>query len=240
MDPKSYFASLASSSQRNYEALKTFYLSGCTIRQVSKQFGFSDTYFKRIRSDFLKKLQSGINPFFIDKKPGPRKKERDPLIEQIIALRKKNYSIADIKALLYAESQPISMDTIDKILKNEGFAPLPKRTRMERINAKLPEKTEAPRSHALEIIKEEFTTETGAGPLVFLPLLEKLGIITAIEKCGFPDTKELSAVNMILSFLALKLLGGLRWSHDTTWNLDRALGFFSGLNVLPKSTTLST
>jgi hypothetical protein len=25
----------------------------------------------------------------------------------------------------------------------------------------------------------------------------------------------------------------MRWSHDTKWNMDRALGLFAHLNVLP-------
>ncbi len=87
---------------------------------------------------------------------------------------------------------------------------------------------------------EEFTTEMGACPLVFLPLLEELGIIPAIAASGFPQTKTLSDIQSVLSFPALKLTGSRRWSHDTKWNTDRAPGFFAGLNVLPKSTALST
>ena len=71
-------------------------------------------------------------------------------------------------------------------------------------------------------------------------MLEKLGIITAIKESGFPKTSNLSDVQMVLSFLALKLISTKCWSQDSFWNMDRALGLFAGLNVLPKSTTLST
>jgi hypothetical protein len=40
-------------------------------------------------------------------------------------MRKQNYSITDIKANLHADSINLSLDTIDKILKDEGFSPLP-------------------------------------------------------------------------------------------------------------------
>lgn len=146
----------------------------------------------------------------------------------------------DIKAILEAEGQHISLDTIDKILKVEGFAPLPKRTRKERLEVKIPSKIEAPQSAPLEIQDEEFSTKKGAGPLIFLPLIEKLGIVQSIRAVHFPQTNVLSDVSMVLSFLALKILGNERLSHDTTWNMDRALGLFAGLNVLPKSGTLST
>ncbi len=155
-------------------------------------------------------------------------------------MRKRNYSITDIKVLLDSKGKAVSLDTIDKVLKAEGFAPLPKRTRMERLAVSVPEKIEAPKSVSLELTDEKFITERGAGPLVFLPLMEKLGLAEAIKSAGFPRTSELDDLQSVLSFLALKLLGGLRWSHDTKWNMDRALGLFAGLNVLPKSTALST
>jgi hypothetical protein len=44
----------------------------------------------------------------------------------------------------------------------------------------------------------------------------------------------------VLSFLALKLIGNKRHTHDEKWNLDRGLGLFAGLNVLPKSASLSS
>ena len=43
-----------------------------------------------------------------------------------------------------------------------------------------------------------------------------------------------------MSLLALKLLGNERLSHDAPYSLDRALGLFAGLNVLPKNATLSS
>ncbi|NIM99353.1 MAG: hypothetical protein GTO24_15145 [candidate division Zixibacteria bacterium] len=76
--------------------------------------------------------------------------------------------------------------------------------------------------------------------MIFLPLIEKLNIIPAIKNSGFPGTSVLSDVSSVLSFVALKILGNERLSHDAAWNLDRGLGFFARLNVLPKSSTLST
>lgn len=43
-----------------------------------------------------------------------------------------------------------------------------------------------------------------------------------------------------MSFLAVKLAGHSRYSHDDIWSLDRALGLFAQLTVLPKSATLSS
>ena len=241
MDAHDYFHKPTTPIQRHYEALRAFYHEGLRATDAATQFGFSPLYFKKLRVEFTQKLRSGIDPFFSTPKTGPKKRAtKNETVRRIVALRKQNYSIADIKVNLEADAKKISLDTIDQILKSEGFAPLPKRTRKERLAVALPSKLEAPKSIPLELTDEEFSTEMGAGPLVFLPLLENLGIVKAIQKAGFPGTTEISDVQSVLSFLALKLMGGMRWSHDTKWNMDRALGLFAHLNVLPKATTLST
>lgn len=241
MTPKQYFECPKNSLHRSFEALKFFFSNEITVKQVAEKFNFSISHFKRLRQNFLNKLESGVDPFFQEIKPGPKKRQtEDSTIERVSSLRKQNYSIADIRACLQADNISLSLETIDNILKAEGFAPLPKRTNQERFSIILPKKIIPPKSQTRTAQDETFHTEIHAGPLVFMPLLEELNIIQAIETSDFPGTSDLSATQMVMSFLALKLLGGLRWSHDAVWNLDRALGFFAGLNVLPKSTTLST
>jgi hypothetical protein len=56
----------------------------------------------------------------------------------------------------------------------------------------------------------------------------------------FSETSELSKLNYVLSILALKLIGKDRLSQISDFSVDRGLGLFAGLNVLPKSTTIST
>lgn len=241
MGPNTYFNNLTTPSHKRYEALRAFYYERLSAKEAAQKVGYTLQYFKKIRIEFAQQLRSGVNPFFPIQKTGPKKRSTtSKTVDLIVSYRKKNYSINDIKVALDAEGIKISLDTIDHILKDEGFAPLPKRTRQERLSATVPKKIDAPKSISLEIQNEDFNTEIGAGPLVFLPLIEKLGIIDAIKRSGFPETSEINSVQTVLSFLALKLMGGSRWSHDTKWNFDRALGLFSGLNVLPKATTLST
>jgi hypothetical protein len=241
MDPKTFFSHPSCTAQRHYEAMRAFYHEGLPAADAAKKFDLSPTYFKKLRFEFSQGLREGLLPFFAEKKRGPKEHHTDDdVVQQIVALRKRNFSIADIKSVLDADQCTVSLDTIDRILKSEGFAPLPKRTRQQRLAVNPPEKFSAPSSESLLVTDEQFLTETGAGPLVFLPLLEQLGIVKAIASCGFPGTSQISDVQSVLAFLALKLTGGKRWSHDSRWNMDRALGFFAGLNVLPKSTTLST
>jgi hypothetical protein len=231
VDAVTYFQKPQSTQQCHYEALRAFYLSKESAKQVASRFGFTCAYFKKLCSIFSNRLKLGDDPLFVKKKHGPKKgRTAREVVEKIVALRKQNHSIVDIKTTLHATAHNLSVDAIDQILKREGFAPLPKRTNEERLKTQIPQTLQAPRSMALSIIDEIFTTEMNVGPLIFLPLLEELRIVDAIKNCNFPSTKEISDVQYVLSFLALKLMGGIRWSHDTLWNFDRALGFFAGLS----------
>ncbi len=241
MNMKEYFSNPSTSFQKHYEALRAFYYDKLPAKEAAKKFNFSPRYFEKLRIEFSRKLREEKNPFFSHKKTGPKGRSTSvQTIERVVALRKKNHSIIDIKQVLDVEGQALSLYTIDSILKSEGFAPLPKRTRQERSTTLVPDKIKAPQSSSMDWVNEKFITGIGAGPLVFLPLIEKLGIVKAIKSANFPSTSKLSDVQMVLSFLALKLMGSKRLSHDTNWNLDRAMGLFAGLNVLPKSATLST
>ncbi len=241
MEPASYFNQPQSTQQRHYEALRAFYIGKESAKQAATKFGFSPTYFKKLRTLFANHLKAKRDPLFVEKKRGPKQyRTAQTIIEKIVALRKQNYSIMDIKANLHADNQTLSVNAIDKILKKEGFAPLPKRTNEERLKTQIPSTLKAPKSNSLVIKDETFTTEINVGPLIFLPLLEELGIVEAIKNCNFPCSKDISSIQYVLSFLALKLMGSSRWSYDTLWNFDRALGLFAGLNVLPKATALAT
>jgi len=164
------------------------------------------------------------------------------LKRQIIALRKQNYSILDIKAALDALGYQLSHDFIHRVLVEDGFARLPRRTVVERRKGSVA-KLSAPRSQPLcwEVeVGKTYHSERGIGLLAFLPFLAKLKVHRWIEAAAYPETTELSRTQSVLSFLALKLAGYERYSHDDLWAMDRSLGLFAGLNVLPKDATLSS
>jgi hypothetical protein len=55
----------------------------------------------------------------------------------------------------------------------------------------------------------------------------------------YPGSSQIPKLNAIMSFLALKLSSFERYGHDDAWCMDRGLGMFAGLNVLPKTTWFS-
>jgi hypothetical protein len=61
-----------------------------------------------------------------------------------------------------------------------------------------------------------------------------------VTKADLPGSKIIPALNYLMSFIALKLLGTERYAHAGDHAFDPGLGLFAGLNVLPKCTAMST
>lgn len=242
MKIKNYFIHPKCSSHKYYEALRMHYVDCEPLEKVASNMGLSASYLVKVKREFLANLKAGINPYFIDIKYGPKIRHKtDKIKDTIIELRKKNLSIIDIKSILDAKGSKISLDAIDTLLKNEGFTRLPRRTREEKFKLVVPNSITAPQASSINLeVDEEFITGKFGGLLTFLPLMEDLGIFKAIKKAKFPETTQISSLSYVLSFLSLKLSGNKRLSHDEQWSLERVLGLFAGLNVLPKSASLSS
>lgn len=132
-------------------------------------------------------------------------------------------------------------NTVERVLAEEGFPRLPRRTRMKLgvtvSGAKIPDIT-----HTVEVSQMDSCRcdSKSAGVYLFAPFMEKIGIATIVEKAGLPGTKTIPATSYLLSFLALKLLGTERYAHAPNHAFEQGLGLFAGLNVLPKCTAMST
>jgi len=103
----------------------------------------------------------------------------------------------------------------------------------EKENLKKPKIT-APKSFQIDFTPEEFKSSSG-GILCLLPYIEKYGIRKIIEKSNYPQTKSISKLNSILSFIALKASNARRYTADDLWCMDRGQGLFALLNALPKA-----
>jgi len=99
---------------------------------------------------------------------------------------------------------------------------------------------EAPVSEMLPFSEKEQFSSKGVGVLCFLPFIKAYGIDKAIEESSYPETGQIGKLNSILAFLALKLSNVQRYGQDDGWCMDRGLGMFAGLNVLPKTTWYSS
>ena len=238
MEPEHFFCRPQNTAQKKYEALRAFYVEKRQAEDVAKQFGYKLSSFYSLTRDFKKNL-SQENPdqhFFISKPAGRRPKDDTSETNQyIIDSRKNHLSVPDIKAALDAQGETVSEGYIYNLLKKEGFARLPRRksTTREKTSASL--KIEAPKSYMLDFAPESFTGQNSFGVLCLLPYLQQYSIDRLIQNSNYPETGTINRLSSILCFVALKLSNVRRYSADDIWCMDRGLGLFAGLNVLPKT-----
>ena len=239
-----FFLKPQQSLHKRYEVLRALCVEKLPAKEVAGRFGYSVFTVNAMKRDFTQAIGRGEIPqFFLSLTPGRNPKEnREELKRQIISLRKQNHSILDIKAPLDALGYQVSHDFIHRLLVEDGFARLPRRTAFERRKGSVAKLT-APRSQPIDWkaeLGQRYHSERGIGLLAFLPLMAKLKVYRWIELARYPETTELSRNQSVLSFMALKLAGYERYSHDDLWAMDRSLGLFADLNVLPKDATLSS
>jgi len=151
-DHSDFFLKPLSTLQRQYEALRAFYVDKLSAREVSSNFGFTQFYFNKLCCLFHRSLTKGQIPvFFAQNRPGPRENPQKPKIkERIVELRRKNYSILNIKAILNSQGISIGLSQIDRLLKAEGFSRLPRRNKGERKKIEEPKKFESPKVERLD------------------------------------------------------------------------------------------
>ena len=243
-----YFAEPSQTLHRQYLAMRSFLLEGGTAEAVAAKYGYTVSTVYTIARDFKIRLttclKQGVDPFFQVLKPGKKKMCRDDeLVETILNFRKKHLSIPDIKVFLDGKGYNVSEGFIYNVCDEDGFARLPKRGKRERqelmMNSGYVGVLPAPESEVCTFSEPEQFASRGVGVLCFLPFIKAYGIDAAIEQSSYPETKQIPKLNSILAFLALKLSNVQRYGQDDGWCMDRGLGVFAGLNVLPKTTWYS-
>lgn len=235
---QSFFLRPQDAAHRRYEALRAFHVDGRSAQEVSGLFGYTVSTVYTLVRNFKSLLGSNFPSaqFFISPRLGRKEKDTTGKLNKlIIELRKKYLSVPDIKAILDSLEDNVSEKHVYNVLKKEGFARLPRRSRLARSETHATIKIAAAKSELLEYGSEVFQTESSIGLLCMLPYIQELGIDRLIEKSLYPETKSIPKLNAILCFVALKLSNVRRYTADDLWCMDRGLGFFAGLNVLPKA-----
>ena len=124
------------------------------------------------------------------------------------------------------------------LLREEGFARLPRRRDDERPAALRAESAEVADVRRLDLSPRSFRT-TLAGLFLFVPLLEGIDLDRVVAAGRLPGSQMIPAEQAVRSLLALKLLGTERKSHVMDLVFDPAIALFAGLNVVPKRSYLA-
>jgi hypothetical protein len=235
-DPRQIFLQPTNATHRQYEALRAFFIDELPCIEVARRFGYTPGSFRVLVHQFR---QDPRRDFFLVPAKGPRTAPKaDPLRDHIIALRKQNLSIYDISRNLAHEGHALSPVAIGQILRDEGFARLPRRADDERPAGSRPTTADVADVRQLDLSPRSFRTKFG-GLFLFLPMLASIPLDRILQKAGFPGSAMIPAGCAMRSLLALKLFGTARHRHVMSVVMDKGLGLFAGLNVIPKRSFLT-
>ena len=226
-------------THRRYEALRAYYVEELSPGEIAARFGYTKASVQTLISQYR---QADVGELFQTSRPGPKRQpKKDAARERAIELRRQRHGIEEIVAELERAGTPLSRTAVWEILREEGVSRIPKPR---------PAKPEpAPQQLAAEKVRvlaeEDWPTEGAiqtqhAGLFLLIGELVALDLPGLIKDAGWPSTSQLPAIRSILSLLALKLSGRRRRSHVRSVVHDPALGYFAGLNVLPKTWHLTT
>ena len=240
MTPEEYFKSRVVVSKKRYDALYAFFVNKLPAHEVAEKHGYTTSSLYSLIRDFRQYLKEKPEDdfFFKDVALGRKPSRDNDLKEMIISLRKMNFSTKEIVSIANSKSYRITYRFVYNTLIAEGFARLPRRSAVAKKELVLP-KIKAPVATKLELEPEKFYS-SHTGLFAFLPIIFRYGIHRLIERSSYPSSRNISRLSSILCFLALKLSGVKRYSHDDLWCMDRGSGLFAGLNVLPKSAWFSS
>jgi transposase len=239
MRDATYFTKPIHEWQKRYEALRASFVDRLPAEAVAERFGYSAGYVRLFRHQFTTGKFDFSEP--VPEGGSSRYRVTAETRRKIRAWREKELSAGEIAQLLSEEGVDISVRTVERVLAEEGFPKLPRRTRLKIgltvKGAEVPQRSEGVSIAQME--GQHFTCES-AGTFLFVPFLEKFQVSEMIRSAGLPGSKIIPAVSYFLSFLALKLIGTERYGHMGDHAFDPGLGLFAGLNVLPKCTAMST
>jgi hypothetical protein len=233
-----FFSAPDSTRQRQYEALRAYFLEDRSAAEVAARFGYSLAAFRSLAHQFRHDptLRAG---FFQVPRPGPRQaRARDRVRELAVAMRKRNLSVYDIQRELAAAGHVISINSLSLLLREEGFARLPRRRDDERPPVVKPEAAAVADIRALSLAPRAFTTRLG-GLFFFVPLMRDIRLADVVGQAQLPGSAMIPALQAIRTLLALKLIGTERKSHVMDLVDDQGIALFAGLNVVPKRSYLA-
>ena len=185
-DLSKVFLEPANATHRQYEALRAFFIEGIPGAEVARGFGYTPGSFRVLVHQFR---QNPRRDFFLKPAKGPHSAPKtDPLRDRVIALRKQNLSIYDISRNLAHQGRPLSPVAVAQILKEEGFARLPRRTDDERPPGSRPTTADVADVRQLDLSPRSFRTKFG-GLFFFCRCWLRSPSIASSRNRGSPDRR---------------------------------------------------
>jgi transposase len=229
-----YFLEPSEAAQRRYEALRAYFVEGVAATEVGARFGYSPAVVHQMASE----LRAGRAAFFLDSKPGPKRPRKAHRIrDEVLALRARDRSVAEIAAALTAAGAPVSAQTVWTILEAEGLERLPRRAAGQR---GAPPRLEPVKARPLPAWPAgERIACDHAGLFLLVPGIVALDLPKLVRAAAYPSTSVLSCWHSLGALLLAKCARKARVSHTDALSDDPGLGLLLGLTALPKATHLT-
>ena len=231
-----------SAIHRQYEARRAYFVEKRPSREAAAKFGYTPGSFRVLCHQCRQDLS---RPFFLPERAAARRAnspkappKTSRLHEQVVTLRKQNFSIYDIVRALRQDKEKLSAPAVWSLLRAAGFAKLPRRRDEERPAGPHPTKAPVADVRTLDWTPREMRTDFG-GLFLFVPMLVALDLARVVRQVGLPGTKMIPAGCALRSLLGLKLFGRARHSHVMSSVFDEGLALFAGLNAIPKRSWLT-
>ena len=235
-EPQRFFLEPSSPKQRQYEALRAYFVEQRPSVEVARAFGYTPGSFQVMCHHFRHHPDPA---FFVASRPGPRfQPKKSAAHDLIVELRKANHSVYEISEVLKERSLALSPTAVREVLKAEGFAALPRRLDEERALRAGPTVEPVADVRRFSLAPHGFHTRCG-GLFLFLPLLARLDLDALAKAARLPGSKMIPPAHALRSCLALKLWSIERKSHVMSLVADPGLALFTGLNAIPKKSYLS-
>lgn len=219
-----------------YEALRAYFVEERPSAEVAQAFGYTPGSFRVLCHQFRRDQDPA---FFLAPRHGARSQPLKTAVRHtIIDLRKRNHSIYEISDALKDAETPLSPTAVREVLREEGFAALPRRLDEERPDRTSPSIEAVADVRGFGLADGSFRTRCG-GLFLFVPALVRLGIDAVAEQARLPGSKMIPPAHALRAALATKLWSIDRKSHVMALAADPGLALFSGLNVTPKKSFLS-
>ncbi len=211
-------------------------MEGKSSEVAATTFGYSPGSFRVMCHHFRRDPDPS---FFVQPRPGPRSQPKKSVARDlIVALRKENHSVYEISEILKEHKTRLSPTAVREVLKEEGFAPLPRRLDEERPPGVRPTVEPVADVRGFSLAERTFATRCG-GLFLFIPELVRLGLDKLALRTRLPGSKMIPATHALRASLALKLWCIDRKSHVMSLVADEGLALFAGLNAIPKKSFLS-
>jgi len=239
MRDKTFFTRPSRDWQKRYEALRALFVERLPFDVVADRFGYRPGYVRLLKHYFVHGKIDFSEP--VPEGKTERRGVTAELRSRIREWREYRLSAGEIAELLSEEGSEMSVRTVQRVLAEEGFKKLPRRTRIKVgltvKGAHIPDRAE---TVSLQDLEGRSFESPGAGVFLFAPFMAQLGLGEVCKAARLPGTPAIPAPSYLLSFLGLKLLGNERYAHVGEHAFDPGLGLFAGLTVVPKCTAMST